>query len=199
MISSSLPNWGKCFSITIFTLSSHFKSQISFAFYIYFPSRSRTQKWAQTRSNSGVELSDSEPNFCFWWRWCSGSCCRFSSLELRFWFSNPPLLAILLSVNSNFPFLKNNTKMKPSRRRTERRWKRRRNPGRWRNPERRNRVEGDMLMKELKSYRLEFHVDNFCLPALELEHLRLEFYNKTRDAIFLYCLAKSPLTKLLKI
>ena len=59
-------------------------------------------------------------------------------------------------------------------------------------------------MKELKSYRLEFHVDNFCLPTLELEHLRLEFYNetrvlKTRDAIFPHCFAKTPLKKLLKI
>ena len=47
-------------------------------------------------------------------------------------------------------------------------------------------------------------MDNFCLLALELEHLRLKFYHetrvlKTRDAIFTQCFAKSPLTKLLKI
>ena len=120
----------------------------------------------------------------------------FHIVRIAFWFSNPPLLAILLSVNSNFPFLKDRTKMKPSRR-TEWRWWRRRNL------EWRNRVEGDMLMKELESY-----VDStwiiFVLPALELEHLRLEFYNetwvlKTWDTIFQHCFAKLPLRKLLKI
>ena len=54
------------FSITIFTLSSsHFKSQASFAFYIFSPSRSRTHKWAQTRG------TESE-NFGSWNRFFLG-------------------------------------------------------------------------------------------------------------------------------
>ena len=48
-----------------------------------------------------------------------------------------------------------------------------------------------------------FHMNNFCLPAQELKHLRLEFYHetwvlKTQDAIFHIVLQTSPLKKLLK-
>ena len=46
-------------------------------------------------------------------------------------------------------------------------------------------------------------MDNFCLPALELEHLKLEFYHETRvleiwNAIFLHCFAKVTTNKIVK-
>ena len=58
-------------------------------------------------------------------------------------------------------------------------------------------------MVKLEYYKLKFHVDNFCLPAQELEHLRLKFYHetralKTRDAIFLHCFANITTNEIVK-
>ena len=46
-------------------------------------------------------------------------------------------------------------------------------------------------------------MDNFCLPAQKLEHLRFEFYHetgvlKTQDAIFSHCFANIITNKIVK-
>jgi len=46
-------------------------------------------------------------------------------------------------------------------------------------------------------------VDNFCLPAQELKHLKLEFYHdtrvlKTQDAIFSHCFANITTNEIVK-
>ena len=46
-------------------------------------------------------------------------------------------------------------------------------------------------MVELEYYKLEFYVDNFCLPTQELEHLRLE-------SIFPHCFANTTTNKIVK-
>ena len=58
-------------------------------------------------------------------------------------------------------------------------------------------------MVKLEQYKLKFPVDNFCLSAQELEHLRLKFYHetralKTRDAIFLHCFANITTNEIVK-
>ena len=46
-------------------------------------------------------------------------------------------------------------------------------------------------------------MDNFCLPAQELKHLKLEFYHdtrvlKTQDAIFSHCFANITTNEIVK-